>query len=256
MKYKIHVYVVCWNEIDIALFVVDYWKQYAEKVVVYDNGSTDRTIEYLSQYPWIEIRHFESQGLDDTVNMNIKNTCWKEIKGIADFVVVSDFDECLYSPILEEELDYMKENNMTICGPEQYALCGDNYPQYKEGKFVHEIIRNGYIQKSNHSFNVSGKIMLFDPNAIVEMNYGPGCHTCKPEGIVKLYDRKRIFCIHTNKGFGYEYKNKRYKEMSNRLSDNNKRHGYGTFYFNSEQRIKDEYLREKNKSYDILDMLN
>ena len=46
-KYKIHVYVVCWNEIDIAPFVVDYWKQYAQKVVVFDNGSTDGTIDYL-----------------------------------------------------------------------------------------------------------------------------------------------------------------------------------------------------------------
>lgn len=108
MKYKLYAYVVCWNEIDIAPFVVDYWKQYAEKVIVYDNGSTDGTIEYLKNYQWIEIRHFETTGLDDTANMNIKNNCWKESKNIADFVVVSDFDECLYSPILEQELDYMK----------------------------------------------------------------------------------------------------------------------------------------------------
>jgi glycosyltransferase involved in cell wall biosynthesis len=252
MKYKIHVYVVCWNENDIVPFVVDYWKQYAEKVVVCDNGSTDGTIEYLKHYSWIEIRHFETEGLDDTMNMKIKNTCWKESKGKADFVVVSDFDECLYSPVLEQELEYMKEHNMTICGPEQYALCGDSYPQYEDGKFIHELVRNGYIQKSNHSFDVSGKIMLFDPNLIEEMNYGPGCHTCNPTGDVKLYDRKHIFCIHTNKGFGFDYKIKRYKEMRERLSDNNKRHGYGTFYLNSEQKIKDEYLREMSRRIDIL----
>ena len=122
MKYKIHAYVVCWNEMDNIPFVVDYWKRFAERVIVYDNGSDDGSVEYLSQYPWIEVRQFKTNGFDDTANMNIKNSCWKESIGIADFVVVSDLDECLYSPILESELDYMKANDITICGPRQYAL--------------------------------------------------------------------------------------------------------------------------------------
>lgn len=122
MKYKIHAYVVCWNEMDNIPFVVDYWKRFAERVIVYDNGSDDGSVEYLSQYPWIEVRQFKTNGFDDTANMNIKNSCWKESIGIADFVVVSDLDECLYSPVLESELDYMKANDITICGPRQYAL--------------------------------------------------------------------------------------------------------------------------------------
>ena len=122
MKYKIYAYVVCWNEMDNIPFVVDYWKRFAERVIVYDNGSDDGSVEYLSQYPWIEVRQFKTNGFDDTANMNIKNSCWKESIGIADFVVVSDLDECLYSPVLESELDYMKANDITICGPRQYAL--------------------------------------------------------------------------------------------------------------------------------------
>ena len=122
MKYKIHVYVVCWNEMDNIPFGVDYWKRFAERVIVYDNGSDDGSVEYLSQYPWIEVRQFKTNGFDDTANINIKNSCWKESIGIADFVVVSDLDECLYSPVLESEFDYMKANDITICGPRQYAL--------------------------------------------------------------------------------------------------------------------------------------
>ena len=122
MKYKIYAYVVCWNEMNNIPFVVDYWKRFAERVIVYDNGSDDGSVEYLSQYPWIEVRQFKTNGFDDTANMNIKNRCWKESIGIADFVVVSDLDECLYSPVLESELEYMKANDITICGPRQYAL--------------------------------------------------------------------------------------------------------------------------------------
>ena len=117
MKYKIYAYVVYWNEMDNIPFVVDYWKRFAERVIVYDNGSDDGSVEYLSQYPWIEVRQFKTNGFDDTANMNIKNSCWKESIGIADFVVVGDLDECLYSHVLESELDYMKANDITICGP-------------------------------------------------------------------------------------------------------------------------------------------
>lgn len=41
-KYKIIVYTLCWNEIDILPFVIDYWKAMGiSKAVVYDNESDD-----------------------------------------------------------------------------------------------------------------------------------------------------------------------------------------------------------------------
>ena len=46
MKQKIDIYVLCWNEMQIAPFIVDYWKRVARHVYVYDNGSTDGVINY------------------------------------------------------------------------------------------------------------------------------------------------------------------------------------------------------------------
>lgn len=257
MKYKIHVYVLCWNEIDILPFVVDYWKQFAEKVVIFDNGSDDGSIEYLSQYSWIDVRHYESNGIDDTIYIKIKNNCWKESKGIADFVVVGDMDECLYSPVLEQELDYMKANNMTMCGPRQYALQGDYYPEYQPGKFLHEIITRVRFQKSHHSTwcDTSGKLMLFNPNEIEETNYGPGCHTTSPIGNVKLYDGNKIFCIHINRGFGAEYNIKRSRILQHRNSPENKKKGYAIHYSYSDERIRSDYQKGIERSIDILDIL-
>ena len=256
MKYKIHVYVLCWNEIDILPFCVDYWKQYAEKVIVYDNGSDDGSIEFMSEFPWIEVRHYDSDGVDDSIYIEIKNTCWKESCGIADFVVVGDMDECIYSPVLFQELDYMKENNMTICGPVQYSLKGDNYPKYEDGKFLHEIITRAHLQKSNHSSwcNTTGKLMLFNPNEIKEINYTPGCHTANPIGNIRLYDKERIFCIHINKGFGVEYNIQRKRILQNRLSQNNKKRGYAIHYSYSDERIRREYAESVARSVNILDI--
>lgn len=258
MKYKIHVYVVCWNEMDIVPFVIDYWKRFAEKVIVYDNGSDDGTLELLSQYSWIEVRHFDTNGFDDTANMNIKNQAWKESRGKADFVVVGDMDECLYSPVLEQELDYMKANDMTMYGPRQYTLQGDCYPEYQSGKLLHEIITRVRFQKSHHSkwCDTSGKLMLFDPNKIEETNYSPGCHTTNPIGKVKLYDRDKIFCIHINRGYGADYNIKRSRILQNRNSPENKRKGFAVHYSFSDERIRSDYQKGIARSVNFLDILN
>ena len=257
MKGNIWLYTVCWNEIDILPFVVDYWKRFAQKVIVYDNGSTDGTLEFLKKFDWIEVRSFETDGFNDIVHMRIKNEVWKEARGKADFVVVCDMDECLYSPVLEEEMEYMLENGFTICGPEQYALVGDNYPEYKDNMLLHEIITRVRLQKSNHTPHLitTGKLMLFNPNAIKEINYSAGCHTANPIGNVKLYDRKQIFCIHINRGFGVDYNIRRVREYEKRLSNTNKKYKLGIHYTFSDEEIIRNYQNGIKNSLNIMDVL-
>lgn len=48
-------------------YLIPYVMPYVErlgydKFIVYDNGSTDKTIELLKQYPFVEIRHFDTNG--------------------------------------------------------------------------------------------------------------------------------------------------------------------------------------------------
>lgn len=59
---KIYVYTFCYNEIDILPFIIEYWKQYATKVIVYDNDSTDGSDLYLKQYDWIEVRKYNTNN--------------------------------------------------------------------------------------------------------------------------------------------------------------------------------------------------
>lgn len=54
---NIVVYTFCYNEIQILPFVEQYWRRFASKVVVYDNGSTDGSLEFLSKVPCVEVRH-------------------------------------------------------------------------------------------------------------------------------------------------------------------------------------------------------
>jgi hypothetical protein len=59
---------------DILPFVLDYWKRLPiTKAVVFDNGSTDGSVEYLKQYDWIEVRYFKTEGQNDTVQRHLHN---------------------------------------------------------------------------------------------------------------------------------------------------------------------------------------
>ena len=252
----IHLYTLCWNEMDILPFVIDYWKRLPiTKAVVYDNGSTDGSVEYLKRYDWIEVRHFDTNGMNDSVHRDIKNKCWKESIGKCDFVIVCDMDEVLYSNNLISELSHMKENGYNVLGTPWYALCGDEKPEYKEGLMLHEIVRTVYKQSMNRQYTDLGKFMLFDPNVITDMDYSVGCHISHPKPELKLYKSDSIFAIHFDKGFGADYFIKRRKTMNERLSDVNKRSGFCSEYGLPEERLRQDYNNNKSKSFDIIDFL-
>lgn len=255
-KMTIHLYTLCWNEMDILPFVIDYWKRLPiTKAVVYDNGSTDGSVEYLKQFDWIEVRHFETKGMNDEIQRDTKNSCWKESVGKCDFVIICDMDEVLYSNDIISELNFMKENGYNVLATNWYALCGDKKPKYQNGVLLHEIIKTVYKQKINWQYNDIGKFMLFDPNSISEMNYDIGCHEANPKPLLKLYKSDNILAIHFNKGFGVDYFIERRKTMNKRLSDVNKKHGFCYEYGLPEEKIAQEYNSNKSKSFNIMELL-
>ena len=251
----IHLYTLCWNEMDILPFVIDYWKRIPiTKAVVYDNGSTDGSIEFLEQFDWIEIRRFETEGMNDSIQKDIKNKCWKESKGVADYVIVCDMDEVLFSNDFEKELKYMKDNGYNVLGTSWYALRGESKPEYKEGKLLHELIVKGYKQKTNRKFENLGKFMLFDPNKIDDMKYEVGCHLANPIPEINLYESKKIFAIHFDKGFGYEYFFERRHTMFKRLSQTNLKNNWCFEYGEEKQKIIDEYNDNVKKSINLVEL--
>lgn len=224
MDIKVHVYSFVWNEIEILPYVVDYWKKYANHVTVYDNGSDDGSREYLSRFKWITVEPFDmGDGMNDTIFQQKKNECWKQSRGKADFVVVCDADEMLCGPDIAGSLIRMKESGATVCIPRYYDLFSEEYPTYTKGKMLHDIsplaVHNG-----------SSKALLFDPNAIDDINYTVGAHRCDPKGRVKWYEGSEIFYLHVGHNLSFEYKMERIAKLNARRSKENVEKGYGIHY--------------------------
>lgn len=250
-----------YNEQDIIPFVKQYFAKMIEagidlKVVIYNNQSTDKSVEMLSDLPYVEIREFFTNNeMNDVIMAKLRNTCWLECKDKpdVDFCVVCDLDECMYSNDWLGELSKMKEGGYNVLGNIWYALCGDSFPKYDNNMLLHQIIGKGYRQHINHreEYGHLGKFILFDPHQIDYMNYSVGSHIAYPQPELKLYVSDKIFTIHFNKGFGLKYfYNKRHK-MYQRLSVTNLTHGMCLEYGYDYERIKNEYEGYQNNSINI-----
>lgn len=254
IEMKIDLYTICYNEMDILPFCVDYWKRFASHVYVFDNYSTDGSVEFLSQdkfADWITIIPYKSDGCDDRMLLSIKNGAWKNSRGKADWVVACDCDEIIYSNHLEEELEYMNENGYTAMGNVWYSFFGDRKPDYEEGKLLHELVVRGAKQSINYADESIGKIILFNPNEIVDINYVPGCHDVNPVGNYNLYKSNMVYTFHVDKGFGIDYKMAKYKILAERRSPANKMYGWGIHYEFPREQVESHYNEGIRNSIDM-----
>ena len=243
---NVEVFTLCWNEIAVLPFAVDYWRRYASRVTVYDNGSTDGSLEFMQQHSdLITIKHFDTNGRkDNTTQMVLKNMIWKEARDRADLVVVCDLDEMLIPR--PGALERMMLSGGTICEPIWYELVSEEMPKHEECKWLHEIRPMAVMPRRSERMPTTTKAVLFNPNAIDEMGYGPGSHVCCPIGDVRWYQGD-IYLLHVNNALSLEYRLARYRAQAERRSLTDIKRGYGIHYTKNEAKITREWVENTTR---------
>lgn len=164
---NIKVYTFCYNSEQILPFIINYWKQYATSVVVYDNMSTDKSVEILSKYDWIEVRHFDTNKKHDPDKMmQIKNNCVNESKSSkADYVMICDLDEVLYCyDSLMHDLAIAKQNGIKVFNSVYYNAIVNKFPASSQ-----TLLQNISGVKLVKNINVN-KVLLFDPSINIKFS--------------------------------------------------------------------------------------
>ena len=235
---RVEVFTLCWNEMAILPFAVQYWKLYANHVTVYDNGSDDGSAEYLASLPFVTLKHFETGNQkNNTVQMQLKNEMWKEARGRADLVVVCDMDEMLVPP--PSSLIRMKEAGGTICKPLWYDLHSELAPVFND-VFL-DTMRPYAV------YNPGSKAVIFDPNEIDEINYNAGAHHCEPKGNVKWYGGD-IYLLHVNNALSLEYRLNRYHQQAARRSEDDVKKGHAIHYTFPDDKIIEGWKEQRKKT--------
>lgn len=238
----VHYYAVCWNEERMLPFMFNHHESFVDRFYIYDNHSNDNSETIIHAHPNTHIIKFQTDGFNDQIHNDIKNSCWKRSRGKADFVIVCDMDEFLYHPHLQSALKEMKRKGQTIVKPQGYNMYSSDEPA-KGIPLTTQVpcgVRDQWFDKC----------ILFDPHAIVEINYKPGAHECHPVG--KVVWNKYDFKLLHYKNIGLNSVLARKKKYSSRLSQENISKGFGTQYFEEEERSIQEFKENEQKATGII----
>jgi glycosyltransferase involved in cell wall biosynthesis len=183
----IHVYTVCWNEEQMMPHFLSHYAAIAQRIVVYDNMSTDSTPDIVRSHTLAELRSFDTKGIfDDVENIRIKNSAYQDSRGVADFVVVVDTDEFIHHPDLQQLLLDYKRTGVTLPKTRGFDMTGWRFPPPQ--RRIVDAVRMG--REREHY----AKKSIFDPS--LDINFSVGAHKCKPVGNVVESGDSDIALLH------------------------------------------------------------
>ena len=258
MKQVIWVYVLCYNEIH---FVRNFFTAYkdADRIILYDSYSTDGTTELAESLGATIFQIDTGDQLRDDIFTDIKNNCWKEARGKADWVIIVDFDE-IFNRIVKEgdkitcDIDLTKPYNegYNIIKPYGYNMISVEAPlDTDDHPFIHS-------QKGTYH-PPAEKLCCFRPDQISEINYDHGSHLANPLDInggtdsVRIYNNKDYKLLHYI-AWNYELYMEKMRTGRRRLSNLNKKNGWGYQYLNTDEQNSGMFFAGLNIAKYIFDI--
>jgi FkbM family methyltransferase len=240
IKPRISLYSLSWNEEKILPFYLEHYSDFVNQIIIYDNQSTDNSINTLKEYEKTKIKIIKydtNNKIDDFNYLAIKNNCWKD--NPCEYVIICDVDELLYT---ENILQYLiKNSEYDILRPMGYEMISKSFPEL--GKKITEQVYRGVFT------NGFCKSVIFKPNMLSEIDYTPGAHSHNAIGYnLKIKDFDDELKLLHNKHLSLDYVLNRYDNLKNRLSDLNIRTGAGNHYFNNSEIIGKKYNELLNDS--------
>jgi len=237
----------CYNEESILPFYLDYYTNFikADKIMIYDGGSTDNSANIALQYPNVEFIVDDKGKMDERNLRDTRNNGWKKYKDDYDWVIVCDMDEFIYHSNLKGLLKEYDKTGITIPKVNGYDMVSEKFPTFKKGKFLPSFIQNGV-----HEPIWLNKSAVFKPKK-VEINYDFGTHSCSPTGDVKFSESSDIKLLQY-KWLSHEYVTDKSLKASQRLSDWNLETGMAGHYKEYAKITKETFDNKLSSSVKII----
>jgi len=233
---SIHLYAACWNEERIIPFFLRHYEPLVDRIVIYDDHSTDRSVELLRASAKVEVRPFKREAesyLD--AHLALFETCWHESRGRADWVCLVDLDEFLFHPDWNHYLAAQKEAGVTVIKTVGYDMVSEDFPP--AGAALVTILTHG--QRDYHM----DKTALFAPDAIEQINHFVGRHICSPVGrIVPL--AKHGMQLRHYKTLGLDYLLARTHTLAGRLTGDDLARGWSAHYLRDDDSIRAQFQEQ------------
>jgi hypothetical protein len=243
---RIHLYTLCWNEADMLGFFFRHYDPWVDRYIIFDNNSTDRSLEILHRHPKVEVRRFRQTHDDSFVlsELHLHNNAWKESRGQVDWVVVTDIDEHLQAAGWDNlvYLTACARRGITLIPAIGYQMVSEDLPAESE--------RLATTRTLGAPWSVMNKLRIFNPNAILETSYTPGQHRAQPVGELRLPPRDEMMLLHY-KYLGFERTFLRLQRQNLGLGTTDLSEGHGDQYRWSLERFRAEWDTIRDRAVDV-----
>ena len=172
----------------------------------------------------------------------LQETCWKESRGIADWVIVTDIDEHLYHPDMYNYLAQCRAQGVTIIPGLGYQMLSEQFPEHKT--LLCQSLTRGAC------YPYYSKLNIFSPNEIDAVNYTPGRHTAAPTGHVVCQRGTNYYCFTTIIWASSVFENAMLN-FSTRQRKNDIAMGWGPQYSWSSQQLREAWNLVASRLVDI-----
>jgi hypothetical protein len=248
---KLWVYTFCWNEERMIPFFLRHYNEWlcAERIVVYDNESDDRSIDLLeaASYIDIEIRPYCTNGKHAELSTmsKIRGECWREARGQADWVAIVDMDEFIFHHDFFGFLERCMAKNVSIVRSYGFEMVSQVFPDDNGHSQLWELVPNG-VQYGTYS-----KPCLFQPGMLERLDFSVGAHDCQARGTVNWLASGALRMLHF-KHLGWDYFWKRTEKLRERTCPIDVDNDVSVHYRYPMQRHWDEYHNMLRHAVDVI----
>lgn len=231
----IHVFLLCYNESALIPHTVHHYRKYLPtcKITIYDNQSTDNSVEIATSLGCTVVSWSSGNILNEFLQISLRNSIWKNV--VNGWIIMADMDEfvCVTEPQLLEEA----KQGTTILKIAGINVFGESTTENLTDIDLQKLTK--YVDNPMES-----KHLCFLREHIIEMNYGPGSHTCNPVGKIKY--SKNIYVNKHMEMLGLSF-------ITNKMVRRHARtalmrtHKMSTHYTNNVVAIKTKYMNTLKK---------
>jgi hypothetical protein len=226
-------------------FFFRHYDDWIDRYVVYDDGSSDDTLDLLHRHPKVEVRtppprtdpssRVESQRA-------LQETFWHESRGAADWVIVTDVDEHLHHRTgMKSYLSRCRQRGITIVPAIGYQMMSRAFPA--DG-VLHQLITTGL--RDDH-YN---KLSILDPDAVEATNFTVGRHLASPTGSIVAPERDEVRLLHFHYT-GFERVRRRHELYLTRSRARDLELRWGVQYSWSDEELASKWLAWEQEVRDI-----
>jgi len=240
---RIHLYALCWNEARMLPFFFRHYDSIVDWYFIFDNGSTDGSLELLKKHPKVSVAAFTVEGPSFVLAaVDFYNQSWKQSRGQAEWVIVCNIDEHLYRPDLRAYLGSLPEQ-VTLIIASGYEMVSEIFP-------AANVVLSDHI-RTGIRYEFYDKPAIFRPDSITEINFIPGRHEAAPEGMVATPLSREVKLLHY-KCLGSEYLVSRSNELRQGLREMDLARGWGHQYVWDDAKKQDYFRRVKEGAVQVL----